>query len=121
MPIVSRGQLPSNGIDAGITMMIAVCFASLLRNGQQAHFESVPQVLSLQVHLPFSQQHSPPLPHSHLLSLQQVQPSAHLLFLQQHSPALQHLPALQQLPHLPALQQLPQLTLPVRASQQVVF
>ncbi len=67
---------PNNGIGAGITMMMAARFASLLMNGQQPVFTSL--VLSLQQHLPLLlQQHSLPLPHSHLLSLQHVHFSSH--------------------------------------------
>ena len=102
IPIISGGQAPSNGSDDGITMMIVVVFASLFRNGQEPCFVFVTFVLSLQQHLPSLQQHSPPLPHSHLLSLQQVQLASHFLLLQQQSPSLQHFPSLQ---HAPASQQ----------------
>jgi hypothetical protein len=100
IPIAAGGHVPSNGSDDGITMMIAVLLASLFTNGQ-------PQPFLATLVLPLQQQ-SPLLPHSHLLSLQQVQFAPHffalqqqsLLSLQQQSPSLLH-------SHLLSLQQVP--------------
>jgi hypothetical protein len=91
IPIAAGWYAPNNGSDDGITMMIAVLFASLFTNGQ-------PQPILVALVLPL-QQHSPLLPHSHLLSLQQVQFAPHFFALQQQSLlSLQlHLPPVQQL------------------------
>jgi hypothetical protein len=96
IPIASM-QLAGNGIDAGITMMMAVCFASLLRNGQQSHSAFAALVLSLaQLHF-LAQQQSPSLQQAHLLSLQQLHFASHFPLLQQQSPSLLHFPSLQHL------------------------
>ncbi len=90
-------QQGGNGIEAGMTMMIAVRLVRLLMNGQQSQPVFVALVLSLpQLHLPFlSQAHSPSLQHEHLLSLQQEHLESHF-WLAQQSSALQHCPSLQQ-------------------------
>jgi hypothetical protein len=95
IPIASMQQA-GNGIEAGITMMIAVRLARLPTNGQQAHPVFVTLVLSFpQLHLPsLSQPHLPSSQHEHLLSLQQEHFVSHFLLLQQSAP-LQHCPSLQ--------------------------
>ncbi len=96
IPIASMQQA-GNGIEAGITMMIAVRLANLLMNGQ-SHPAFVTMVLSLpQLHLPsLSHPHLPSSQHEHLLSLQQEHLASHFLLLLQHSSALLHCPFLQQ-------------------------